>query len=176
MDETGVFGSWIFRVFSVGARIAAAAGALAGKFKNDRALLRSRVNAALDTLNHQELCDSRRVAAIGYCFGGTTVLELARSGADLAGVVSFHGGLDTPNPVDAKNIKAKVLICTGADDKAATMPQVSAFEEEMRQGKVDYQITIYGAAVHAFTNPASSFPVFTPAAMSRFSNLLGSTR
>ena len=85
------------------------AAALAGKYKSDRPLLRARINAALDFLRKQERVDSQQIAAIGYCFGGTTVLELARSGADVKGVVSFHGGLSTPTPADAKNIKAKVL-------------------------------------------------------------------
>jgi len=90
------------------------AGKEAGKYKSDRALLRQRVNAALTKLRRQPQIDPARVAAIGYCFGGTTVLELARSGADVAGVVSFHGGLDSPNPADGKRIRGKVLILHGA--------------------------------------------------------------
>src|SRR6516225_5635819 len=93
-----------------------AATAEAGKYKTDRALLRARVNTALEVLRSHELTDPRRMAAIGYCFGGTTILELARSGADIAGVVSFHGGLSSPTPGDAKNIKANVLVLHGADD------------------------------------------------------------
>ena len=131
------------------------AGAQAGKYKNDRQLLRARANAGLDALRQQPLVNPKRIAAIGYCFGGTTVIELARSGADVAGVVSFHGGLDTPSPADGKNIKCKVMVATGADDRSVPMTAVSAFEDEMRQGKVDYDILIYGGAVHAFTNPAS---------------------
>jgi dienelactone hydrolase len=84
-------------------------------YKGDRTLLRARVNAALGVLKKQPQVDVKRIAAIGYCFGGTTVLELARSGADIAGIVTFHGGLDTPTR-DAKNIKCKVLLCHGADD------------------------------------------------------------
>src|SRR5215831_12098732 len=80
-----------------------AAAAEAGKYRNDRGLLRARVRAALDELARHELTDQKRIAAIGYCFGGTTVLELARSGVEIAGVVSFHGGLTTPNPADANN-------------------------------------------------------------------------
>src|SRR5213593_1456293 len=128
------------------------AGELAGKFKNDRVLLRARVNAALKTLRKEPHVDPDRVAAIGYCFGGTTVLELARSGADLAGVVSFHGGLDTPDPAEARNIKAKVLALHGADDPFVPPKEVAAFEEEMRQAKADWQLISYGGAVHAFTD------------------------
>jgi dienelactone hydrolase len=128
------------------------AGAEAGKYKNDRALLRARVRAGLEVLARQELTDPKRVAAIGYCFGGTTVLELARSGADLAGVVSFHGGLSSPTPVDAKHIKAKVLALHGADDPFVPAAEVTAFEDEMRQSGVDWQLVAYGGAVHAFTD------------------------
>nr|MCU0807813.1 dienelactone hydrolase family protein [Candidatus Contendobacter sp.] len=82
------------------------------------------------------------------------VLELARSGADLAGVVSFHGSLDTPAPQDAKNIRAKVLVLHGADDPNVPPEQVAAFEQEMRAAGVDWQLIAYGGAVHGFTNPA----------------------
>jgi dienelactone hydrolase len=127
------------------------AGALAGKFKSDRKLLRARVNAGLDELKENELVDPDRIAAIGYCFGGTTVLELARSGAQLNGVVSFHGGLDSPTPADGKNIKCKVLVLAGADDPFQKPADLAAFEQEMRDSKVDWQIVFYGGAVHAFT-------------------------
>jgi dienelactone hydrolase len=133
------------------------AGAQAGKYKNDRALLRARVNAALDVLEKNELVDTARVAAIGYCFGGTTVIELARSGATLNGVVSFHGGLDSPTPADGKNIKCKVLALAGADDPFQKPDDLTAFESEMRDSKVDWQIVFYGGAVHAFTQPDPGF-------------------
>jgi dienelactone hydrolase len=133
------------------------AGAQAGKYKNDRALLRARVNAALDVLEKNELVDTGRVAAIGYCFGGTTVIELARSGATLNGVVSFHGGLDSPTPADGKNIKCKVLALAGADDPFQKPEDLTAFESEMRDSKVDWQIVFYGGAVHAFTQPDPGF-------------------
>ena len=128
------------------------AGALAGKYKGDRALLRGRVNAALDMLEKQPQVDTKRVAAIGYCFGGTTVLELARSGADIAGIITFHGGLDTPTR-DAKNIKCKVLLCHGADDPYVPAADVAALQDELRSAKVDWQMIYYSGAVHSFTRP-----------------------
>ena len=133
------------------------AGTEATKYKSDRTLLRARVNAALDVLKKNELVDSERVAAIGYCFGGTTVIELARSGANIAGIVSFHGGLDSPTPADGKNIKCKVLALAGADDPFQKPEELTAFESEMRDNKVDWQIVFYGGAVHAFTQPNPGF-------------------
>jgi dienelactone hydrolase len=129
------------------------AGALAGKYKGDRQLLRARVHAGLDALRQQPLVDPGHIAAIGYCFGGTTVLELARSGAELNGVVSFHGGLDAPNPDDGKNIKCKVLVLHGADDPFSSPQDIAALENEMRRGGVDWQLVKFGGAVHAFTQP-----------------------
>ena len=129
------------------------AGAEATKYKTDRALLRLRVNAGLDELKTSDLVDTNRVAAIGYCFGGTTVIELARSGADLNGIVSFHGGLDSPTPADGKNIKCKVLACHGADDPFEKPEDLAAFEKEMRDADVDWRLIKYGGAVHSFTQP-----------------------
>ena len=116
-------------------------------------MLRSRVTAALGVLRDQPSCDSERIAAIGYCFGGLTVLELARSGAAVAGVVSFHGGLDSPTPADAKQIRGKVLVLHGADDPHVPPADVAAFQAEMRAAGVNWQFTAYGGAVHSFTNP-----------------------
>ena len=130
------------------------AGKEAGKLKGDRALLRARITVALETLRANPNVDPKKIAAIGYCFGGTTVLELARSGADVLGVVSFHGGLDNPKPEDAKNIKCKVLVLHGADDKGVNK-DVPAFQEEMRAAKIDWRMISYGNAVHSFTNPAA---------------------
>ena len=96
--------------------------------------MRDRVRAGLDALRSEALCDPKRMAAIGYCFGGTCVLELARSGADLAGVVSFHGGLATANRADARNIRGKVLVLHGGDDPHVPTKEVEAFEDEMRAG------------------------------------------
>jgi dienelactone hydrolase len=129
------------------------AGKLAGIYRNDRKLLRERATAGLEVLGKHELTDMKKIAAIGYCFGGTTVLELARSGRDISGAVSFHGGLDTPNPEEGKNIKAKVLALHGADDPFVPSEQVAAFQDEMRKGGVDWQMVFYGGAVHSFTNP-----------------------
>jgi dienelactone hydrolase len=129
------------------------AGVQAGKYKSDRQLLRARVNAGLDALRRQPLADPKRVAAIGYCFGGTTVLELARSGADISGVVSFHGGLDSPAPADGRNIRGKVLVCHGADDPFEKPADLAAFENELRDAKVDWELIQYGGAVHSFTQP-----------------------
>jgi dienelactone hydrolase len=129
------------------------AGQWAAEVSRNAELGRQRFLAAYELLRADPHVDGERIAAIGYCFGGTAVLELARSGADLAGVVSFHGGLDTPTPQDAKNIKCKVLALTGGDDPHVPPAQVQAFEDEMRQGGVDWQVVAYGGAVHSFTNP-----------------------
>jgi dienelactone hydrolase len=129
------------------------AAATAAIYKNNRSLLRERVKAGMEELRRQDGVDPERIAAIGYCFGGTAVLELARSGADIKGVVSFHGGLDTPNPQDAKNIRSKVLVLHGADDPFVPPEQVKVFEDEMRGGNVDWQLVKYSKAVHSFTNP-----------------------
>lgn len=131
----------------------AEASKVATVYKTDRGLMRQRAQAALDELLKQKNVNRSKVAAIGYCFGGTTALELGRSGAPLAGIVSFHGGLDTPTPKDAANIKAKVLALHGADDPFVPEAQVKGFEDEMRAGKVDWTLVKYSGAVHSFTNP-----------------------
>lgn len=128
------------------------AGAQAGKYKSDRALLRQRANAGLNWLKQHERVDAKRIAAIGYCFGGTTVIELARSGAGVSGVVSFHGGLDSPTPTDGKNIKCRVLALHGADDPFVPEKDLAAFETELREAGVDWQLIKYGGAVHSFTD------------------------
>jgi dienelactone hydrolase len=127
----------------------------AGIYRADRALMRARAQAGLAVLQKQPMVDPDRIAAIGYCFGGGVALELARSGAPLRGVVSFHGNLDTPNPADARQIKGKILVCHGGDDPYVTPEQVAAFEKEMRDAGVDWQVNIYGGAVHAFTVPSA---------------------
>ena len=97
--------------------------------------------------------DPSNVAAIGYCFGGTVVLELARSGADLKAIVGFHPGLSSTRPEDARNIKGKVLMCVGSEDPLIPQEQRVAFEDEMRAAGVDWQMNLYGGAVHSFTHP-----------------------
>jgi len=128
------------------------AGEWAGPLIKDRAKMRARVTAGLEELKKQKQVDANKIAAIGYCFGGTAVLELARSGADLAGVVVFHGGLSSPLPAVGE-IKPKILVCTGADDPNVKIDQIVAFEAEMKALKADAQVNIYPFAVHAFTNP-----------------------
>lgn len=130
------------------------AAALSARYRGDRQLLRARALAGLKTLKEFQYTDPSRVAAIGFCFGGTTALELARANADLAGVVSFHGGLETPVPAEGP-IKPRLLVLTGADDPRVPPAQRLAFEDEMRSAGADWQMNIYSGAVHAFTNPAS---------------------
>jgi len=127
------------------------AGKEAGKYKNDRKLFRERLEAAMAVLSKDEATDASRIVAIGYCFGGTGVLELARSGADVKAVVSFHGGLSTPTPDDARNIKCPVLVCHGADDPYVPAAEVEAFHKEMKAANVRYDFVSYPDAVHAFT-------------------------
>lgn len=128
------------------------AGKLAGQYKGDRALFRRRLNVGLEKMRQLASVERSHIAAIGYCFGGTGVLELARAGAEVRGVVSFHGGLGSPTPADAKNIKTRVLACHGADDPFVPAEEVAGFEKEMRDGGVDWQLIAYGGAVHSFTD------------------------
>jgi len=123
----------------------------AGSYKDDRELLRARANAGLKVLQEQPNVDASKIAVIGYCFGGTTALELARSGADVSGVVSFHGGLSTPDPKLAEQIQAKILVLHGAVDPHVPVEEVLAFGKEMVEADVDWQLNSYGGAVHAFT-------------------------
>jgi dienelactone hydrolase len=115
--------------------------------------IRDIATTALGVLKSQPQTDTSRLAAIGYCFGGTTALELARSGADLKAAVGFHSGLATARPQDAANIKAKILVNIGADDPIIPKEQRVAFEQEMTVAKVDWRMNLYGGAGHSFTNP-----------------------
>ena len=127
------------------------AGELAGQFYG-KPLMAERAQAGLDQLLATGLVDAGRVAAIGYCFGGSTVQALAYSGAPLAGIVSFHGGL-IPVPADAAaKTKAKILVCHGAVDKFVSKDDVDKFTQAMNDGKFDYQFISYAGATHAFTN------------------------
>jgi dienelactone hydrolase len=132
-----------------------AASGQAGQYKTDRKLLRERAAAGLAELQKVPGVAKEKIAAIGFCFGGTTALELGRAGAELAGIVSFHGGLDSPNPQDGKNFKAKVLVLHGADDPFVKEPDIKAFISELNTGKVDWQMISYGDAVHSFSEPAA---------------------
>jgi dienelactone hydrolase len=147
------FVAFALDIYGAGNRPAdrAAAGRLAGTLKNDAPLLRKRAALGLEQLKGFTWTDKNRCAAIGFCFGGTTVLELARSGADIQGVVSLHGGLSTANPSDANNIKCKVLVLHGADDPYAPLEEVHGLIKEMSDAGVDYEVILYGGAVHSFT-------------------------
>jgi dienelactone hydrolase len=134
-----------------------AAGQEAGKYKGNRELYRGRLKAGLEELKKEEHTDTSKIAAIGYCFGGTGVLEIARSGANVAGVVSFHGGLDAADGMAATkgNVKPKVLVCHGAVDPFVPTEQVLAFGKEMDEAGADWQFVAYGSAVHGFTQKMS---------------------
>ncbi len=119
----------------------------------DPGRIRARAGGGLAALTAQPMVDAGRIAAIGFCFGGTMALELARGGADLRAVVGFHSGLATVAPQDAANIKASILVCIGADDPGIPPEQRADFEKEMRDGKVDWQMHLYGGVVHSFTSP-----------------------
>jgi dienelactone hydrolase len=131
---------------------------LMAPIREDAAKLRRHVRAGFDALVTRPNVDPKRIGAMGYCFGGICVLELARMGAQLSGVVSFHGILSTKTPEDAKNITGKILVCTGAEDPLVPPEQVAAFEAEMTKAGVDWQVITYGGAKHAFTNPEANRP------------------
>lgn len=132
--------------------------ALMQPLANDRRLLRTRMRAAYDAVIAMPEVDSTRVAAIGYCFGGMCVLDLARSGAELCGVVSFHGLLNKPTELANHPISAKVLALHGYDDPMVQSEQVNSFCQEMTEAQVDWQVHSYGHTKHAFTNPAANDP------------------
>ena len=136
------------------------AGALAGSLRgDDRTRLRARMQGALATLKAQAAkvpLDADRIGAFGFCFGGSTVLELARSGADVAGVVSLHGGLAPgAKSATAAQLKTAVLVLNGADDKAVSDEHIVAFEKEMDAAKADWQFVDYSGAVHCFAEPGA---------------------
>ena len=125
----------------------------AGPLREDPAKFRQRGRVALDKLASLPQVDSSRLAMIGYCMGGTFSLELARDGAPLKGVVSFHGGLDTKLPAEQGKTKAKILVCHGSDDPFVPVAAVNTFIEEMTKAGADWQLISYGNTVHSFTNP-----------------------
>jgi dienelactone hydrolase len=127
-------------------------GPLIQSFQSDRSELRSRARAALDALLAQSSVDGKRAAAIGYCFGGATALELARTGAPLAAIATFHAGVMAELPGDAGRIRASVLICNGAEDPLVNKEVLDAVTAELRRDKVDWQLVQYGNTVHSFTN------------------------
>jgi dienelactone hydrolase len=132
------------------------AGAAAKAMYGDPAAMRARINKALEVLKAQAgkaPLDLKRIGAIGFCFGGANVLELARGGADIAGVVTFHGSLKKVSPEPSKPITAKILALHGADDPYVPADQVAGFEQEMREAKADWQLVKFGGAVHSFTDP-----------------------
>jgi dienelactone hydrolase len=131
------------------------AGKAAGAVYADRAQMRQRINVALGTLRNAEGVPLAKddIGAIGFCFGGATVIELARSGAELAGVASFHGALNTPAPATAGSVKTPLLVMNGADDAFVKPEEIAGFEKEMREAGADWQFVNYGGAVHCFAEP-----------------------
>jgi len=134
--------------------------ALMQPFLDDRALLARRMGAALETLKVVEVVDAERIGAIGFCFGGLCVLDLARSGADVRGVVSFHGLLGAPEGAKRERIRARLLVLHGHDDPMVPKEQFDAFTREVSEAEADWQIHQYGGCVHAFTNPEADDPDF----------------
>jgi dienelactone hydrolase len=133
------------------------AGALSGAVRKDPAAMQSRFNAAKAALSKHATVDAKKIAAIGFCFGGSVVLDMARAGSDLAGVAAFHAGLGAAGPQAAPGkVKAKVLVLNGADDPFIKPDSVDAFKKEFDAAKVDYRYIDYPGAVHAFTNPEAT--------------------
>ncbi len=132
----------------------------AGKFSSELMknfdVAKARFMAAMDFLSRQATVDPTRIAAIGYCFGGGVVLNMAREGVDLKGVASFHGSLTAINSAQPGRIKAKILVLNGADDKFTTPEQMEAFKQEMKSAGADFQFISYPGAVHSFTNPEAT--------------------
>lgn len=135
-------------------------GRLMQPFLDDRAMLQARLLSALDALRLQHEVDSQKIAAIGYCFGGLCVLDLARTCADIRGVVSLHGILTKPGNTNGNAITAKVLVLHGNDDPMAQIDDVVAIEKELSEAGADWQIHVYGNTMHAFTNPNANDPGF----------------
>lgn len=129
------------------------AGKFAGAVRKNMPEAEARFRAAMKLLHKHPTVDKHKTAAIGYCFGGGIVLEMARRGVPLDGVVSFHGSLPTANPAQKGQVKAKILVLNGADDPFTKPEQIAAFKQEMESAGVDYRFIDYPGAKHAFTNP-----------------------
>lgn len=138
------------------------AGPAATQIRNNVALTRSRMHKALDTLvaegNKEKLIDPKKLAAIGFCFGGGNALELARDGTDLKAVVTFHGELTTSTVEGPGKVKSRILVLHGADDPIVPKAARDKFEDEMKAAKADYQVVAFGNTVHSFTDPTAKFP------------------
>jgi dienelactone hydrolase len=132
------------------------AGKLATELMKNFDVAKARFTAAMDFLKLQDTVDSSRIAAIGYCFGGGVVLNMARQGVDLKGVASFHGGLTAVKPSQPGSVKAKILVLNGADDKFTPSEQIEGFKQEMKSAGADFQFISYLGAVHSFTNPEAT--------------------
>ena len=159
------FSAFAADMFGRESDVAAGPRPMVEPFRADRRMFRRRVRAALDALRQQPECDPDKLAAMGYCFGGNAVLELARDGAPLAGVVSFHGELDTPLPARPGDIRGKVLVLTGDADPVVPFEKVAAFRDEMRAAGADWEIDIYSGAKHSFTGEGSLGAERTPEAV-----------
>jgi dienelactone hydrolase len=132
------------------------AGKFAGEVMKNMPAMKARFLAALTLLKQSEDVDPANIGAIGYCFGGGVVLGMAREGADLKGVVSFHGSLATQSPAQKGRVKAKILVCNGAADKFVSEESIKEIKAEMKAAKVDFKFVNYPDAIHSFTNPAST--------------------
>ncbi len=138
-----------------------AAGKVSGALRDDRGLLRTRVGKAVEVLQAQAgrvPLDAQRIAALGFCFGGTAVLELARAGSDVAGVVSLHGGLSTPVPAKDDAVRTSILVLNGADDRGVTDEDIAGFEREMDAAGADWQFVNFSGAVHCFAEADANNP------------------
>jgi len=132
------------------------AGKFSGEVMGNMPAMKARFIAAMDVLKKDEHTDPARIAAIGYCFGGGVVLAMAREGADLKAVVSFHGGLATQHPAEKGSVKAKILVCNGADDTFISADDIKKLKAEMKSASADLQFINYPGAIHSFTNPSST--------------------
>jgi dienelactone hydrolase len=131
------------------------AGKFAGEVAKNLPLAKSRFDAALKFLKQQENVDAGNIAALGYCFGGSVALQMARLGEDLKAVASFHGGLSTQTPAQPGKVKAQIISFTGANDPMIPPEQVAAFQEEMENAGVSYKTVVFPGVTHSFTNPAA---------------------